>query len=501
MAPPTIRSIACVPLALSVFVHARLAAAADIATQLGTPGDATFAVECPAGNLPGPGDDGIPGCPFAGTGFESLCLHRVDIDPALFPHAVCSDGTSPSFYVREASTLADENRWVIHLQGGGGCTDEATCRERWCGDNGSYTAALMSNDWNDDGFVDRPEEAWVLGISSNVATNDFATWNHVYVPYCTSDLWLGREGDVDLGSFSVDANGHTYLYAVRNMLRQLGAPWTSVHGYTMPVLDDAEEILFSGTSAGGYGALQNGDWFLDKFPDARVGLVIDGAMDIDPQTLGLFGVWEETTNWPYSSARLATWDAMWQPGGWWHEIDAFIDEDCRGQYEAGGSLEICTSSSWLLRLALGGVPIVQTPTFLRMDLEDPVLSQWITGPNPDGHDVRMGNNGPVPTLQDYTEMMRETMVQLAADPQTDISVHAPRCGQHVGLEHGNAFGGWTTDDTSDVLPRVPQLMDETLRDALWLWFNPGGAFVRDRRIDSDEVDPITGTPIDYSSCP
>ncbi len=168
MARPTVRSIACALAALGVFVHARLASAADIATQLGTPGDATFSAECPAGNVPGSADDGIPACLLAGTAQESRCLHRVDIDPVEFPHAVCSDGTSPSFYVREASTLADENRWVIHLQGGGGCTDEATCRARWCGDNGSYTAAVMSNDWNDDGIVDRPEEAWILGISADV---------------------------------------------------------------------------------------------------------------------------------------------------------------------------------------------------------------------------------------------------------------------------------------------------------------------------------------------
>ena len=487
--------------ALFVLAHAGPASAADIASILGTPGDATFAAECPGGNVPGPFDDGIPDCPIGILGVvESDCMHRVDIDPAAYPHAVCSDGTAPSFYVRPFSDPADEHRWVIHLQGGGGCTDEETCETRWCGYEG-YTAALMSNDWDANGIVDRPEQAWMLGISSNVPNNDFATWNHVYVPYCSSDLWLGRDGDVDLGDFSVAARGHTMLYAVRNMLRQLGPAWTPLgtEDYSMPVLENTAEteILFTGTSAGGYGVLQNGDWFLDKFPNARTGLVIDGAMDVDPQTLGLFGVWEENNNWPYASSRFALWQDMWDPGGWWYETDAFIDDTCATNY----SLELCMSSSWILRLSIGGVPLIGTPTFLRIDLEDNVLKQWIVGPNPDDHVVTMGNGGPTPTLQDYTEMMRETAVELDADPQTDVTVFAPRCGQHVGLEHGNAFGGWTTDDTTDTLPRVAGGISDTFRDALLEWFDPGGAFVYVRRIDSDEVDPITGLPIDYSSCP
>jgi hypothetical protein len=90
--------------------------------------------------------------------------------------------------VRKYSDNDDEHRWVIHLQGGSGCTDEATCRARWCGDDGFYTAALMSNDWNANGILDRPSQAWVPGISANEPSNDFATWNHVYIPYCMSDL-------------------------------------------------------------------------------------------------------------------------------------------------------------------------------------------------------------------------------------------------------------------------------------------------------------------------
>jgi hypothetical protein len=500
--------------ALCVLTHARPASAADIASILGEPGEATFGVECPNGTIPDDVDDGIPTCPIGiGGVIEADCLHRVDIDITAYPNAVCSDGTAASFYVRPYSDNDDEHRWVIHLQGGGGCTDEATCRERWCGDNGFYTAALMSNDWNANGLVDRPSQAWVLGISSNVPSNDFATWNHVYIPYCTSDLWLGRQHDVDLGAFSVDSDGHRLLQAVRNMLRQLGPAWTpeGFGDYPMPVLeDDAEtEILFTGTSAGGYGVVQNGDWFLDKFPSARTGLVIDAIADPGPLVIEDFGLWDETSDQPWDDRRLELWEEMWEPGGWWYESDAFVDESCRAHYELGLGLQYCMSPTRVLRsqtiFPFGSTPFIETPSFMRVALEDQLLSGWVIGSNldgtnPDGDLVTVGDGGPAPTLQQYTEMMRETAVALNADLESDITVFAPRCAQHVGLEHGNAFGGWTTDDTSDALPRVPGNIPETFRDALFEWFNPGGAFVRVRRIDTDEVDAF-GNPIDYSSCP
>jgi hypothetical protein len=488
---------------VSVWSLAADASAADIASVLGEPDLMVdpFMTECAGGSEPGPNDDGIPECPIGWFGItEPDCMHRVDINALDYPDAVCSDGTPASFYVRQWTDPANEFRWVIHLQGGGGCVDEESCKARWCGTDPFYSAALMSNDLDGDGVSERPEEAWMLGISSNVPTNDFATWNHVFLPYCGSDLWLGRESDVDLGDFTVDAQGHEIIQSVRNMLRQLGPAWTSVNGYTMPLLDDAEEILFTGTSAGGYGALQNGDWFVQKFPNARSGLVIDGAMDVDSWTLSDFDVWETTTGWPYSSARLQVFIDRWAPGGYWNEIDAFIDKSCRDEYTPIDRLDTCMSSSNLLRLANNLGPFIETPTFVRMDLEDNVLSQWFVGDNPDDHEPTMGNGGSAPTLQDFTEMMRATVVDLHADAESDITVFAPRCGQHVGLEDGNAFASWTTPNTTDTIPQGISLFPATFRDAILAWFNPGGAFARRRWIDTDHVDGM-GNPIHYSSCP
>ena len=398
----------------------------------------------------------------------------------------------------------DEGRWVVHLQGGGGCSSEAECKDRWCG-SGFYTAANMSNDWDRDGVPDRPEQAWSGGISSPLPANDFATWNHVYVPYCSSDLWVGRADDVALGSFTVHARGHAILHAVRMMLRKNNPNigWQAADGNEIADIDSADEILLSGTSAGGYGVLQNGDWFFNVFQDKRTAILSDAAIDVHPAVLTSFGVTEKLSNTSYASARLALYETHWQPGGYWHAIDGYVDTTCRNNH----SLAECSSPSLLLTLDANGDRLIETPVFLRLDLEDGVLSDWIIGHagtpiNPDGHIVEIGLPGVQPTLQDYTEMMRETMVLLVADVTAHTSVFAPRCGKHVGLEGDNAFGSWTTQDTTDTPDPVPRGPASTVEDAVLEWFDPGGTlFLGQRYIDTDSLPKADGSTVKFSTCP
>jgi hypothetical protein len=475
------RSLLACATALAAVAAPDVAAAADIATVLGAPDDPNGV----CGGGPTPSNDGLLVCPGWA---ESLCLHRVDLETVTpqMPNAVCNDGTPASFYIREGSG-DDVNRWVIHLQGGAACMDEASCEERWCGD-GFYDASMMSSDANADGIYDRDEHMFVYGISY-AFFNDFSTWNHVYVPYCSSDAWQGRESDVDFGgtsAFTVDFRGHTILSAVRRALRKdnVDPNWTAVDpDYSVPDLDDATEILFTGSSAGGYGALQNGDWFLEPFTTARTGLVVDAAIDIDPGAAVNYDVWEADTNTNFASHVLTSHADRWAPGGYWSEIDAFVDETCEANYP----LDRCSSPYLELVLSSGGVPMIETPTFLRFDLEDAVLSEYLTAsPNMYDDVFEVGRFSNVtPVLDDYMILMRETMQGLYEEGETDISVFAPRCGEHVGLESLNAFTGVTVPETDAAGNDLGG--DITFHDALLEWFDPDGAFTRSGWIDTDDV--------------
>jgi hypothetical protein len=354
----------------------------------------------------------------------------------------------------------------------------------------------MTTDWDGDGTTEYLDHGVQPGLAFYSPDNDFSDWNHVYVPYCSSDGWLGRKTDVhpSKGSaFTIDARGHTILYAVRSMLRKLGSDpnWTA-QGYVMPDIDDASEILFSGTSAGGYGALQNGDWFVTPF-SARKGLVVDAGIDITDDVLVDDAVWAHTGSGAsinQYSHRIELELAKWATGGYYARVDAFVDESCRALYEPMGRLDRCSIPPALLILNGASGPLVATPTFLRLDLEDNTLSDYYTDlVNLDGDSLVIGGaSGSAITIDDYATLARATLVELYDDVGSVEAAYGPRCGNHVGLDNLFALAVDTTEDTD-----VPNGAS-TLHDALIEWFQPGASSQRVRWIDSDGL-PATVTSV------
>ena len=489
------------------FVYVSGASAADIATVVGAPGSPTWAADClPDGPVQMPaGSSQLAAC----AGPNPSCLHRVEIDAANFPNAVCSDGTPGTFYVRPGIGN-DANRWVIHLQGGGTCTDYDTCHERWCGQQGAlpYTANKMSSDWNGDGISDLHDHARAGGMAAMVPGNNFANWTHVFAYYCSSDGWQGQRSNVTYSSgansFDLDARGHTILSAMRRMLRKNNANpnWTAEGNFAAPDLDNATDIIFSGTSAGGIGAINNADWFLTPF-NVDKALVIDASMSVDDVALVSHDVWADVDNdgvgdVDYYSHRIDLFTDRWMPGGSLEKIDAFADESCRAVFEPIGRMDRCSQASSLLGGNDGVDPLIETETFVRVDLADSVIRRRFTQqPNMGGFSMIMGGPlGAAPTTDDFAMLMRRTLVELYVDADSVTGVFGPRCGQHVGLESNRQFGVVTTPDTDDlVTPPTPIVGTvSTFNTALWNWFNVGGAIQPTRHVDTD------GVGLSFSGC-
>ena len=474
--------------------------AADITSSVGLPGSTDWENACGLPRTEPPASRSeLFDCDTSAYP-EAACLHRVDIDtsPGAFPQATCGDGTPATFYIREG--VGDlVNRWVIHLEGGAGCRDHASCLARWCGADGFYTAEKMSSDWDADGTPNLPDHAFVLGIPTILPDNEFSGWTHVYIPYCSSDAWLGQASDVTFAdgsdSLDLDMRGHSILQAVRRMLRQKapGAGWTAQDGYTVPDIDDAVRILFTGTSAGGVGAVQNADWFLDPFDDSVNGLVVDAALDPLNTALSSSDVWIDLDDdgigdTEYAPHRRSLLQGDWAPGGLFEQIDAFVDESCRASQEPLGRMDRCSLTSKILKLNSGGGPMIETQTFVRQDLEDNAI-----GGNhvamPTGETLLVGGSTGTPmTIEDYAVIMRETIVALYDDHDSVTGAYAPKCGKHVGLPRLLAFGADTTSDTDGSVSPAALIAGtaSTFHDALDTWFGIGGVFVDTRHIDTDE---------------
>lgn len=491
---------------LAPWAHAE---AANIVTELGSPGTQAWANSCPgAQSAPNGGGEKLTSCNPGAPG----CMHRVDIDPSIFPNAVCGDGTPGAFYIRRGQGAEDSKRWVIHLQGGGRAQSYADVEARWCGTQGGlpYDASKMSSDWTGDGNTDLYDHATVPGMTVSSPNNEFEDWNHVFVYYCSSDAWQGTRSNVlfSEGSDSVriDTRGHTILSVVRRMLRKKGAAagWVAKGGDTLPDLDGATDIVFSGTSAGARGALNNADWFLTPFPSVEGSLVLDGNMDVSDTVLWNNNIWLDDDNdgvgdINYYSGRIGQELDQWAPGGYLNKIGAFADKSCRAVYAPLGRMDRCSIMSTVLRLNYGGVPLVETPTFVRVDLDDPVLSQgWSQHPNPLGFSLLAGGaNGTPTTAASFRGLTRETLVELYDDQDTVTGVIGPRHAKHVGLEDSVAFGCTVVRDTTDATPfGVVSGTAATVHDALWEWLNLGGPRLPGRRLDR----PVGGD-FTFISCP
>lgn len=209
---------------------------------------------------PNPDPDPDPSSPL----FE--VVKPAERDPR-WATARCNDGTSFAAFVRRnpASTT-----WVINLQGGVMCDDDAiVCSQRLLDDPALTTTIPLA------------DRAVVLGPDRGVLSRDptinpdFADANHVLAHYCSSDFWTGTTtarrpttGDPAQGwYFSGQANVHALIEILQDQ-------------YGLDAANPALRVLFAGNSAGAHGAHFNARWIHDRFP-GRVMLFLDAGWMFD----------------------------------------------------------------------------------------------------------------------------------------------------------------------------------------------------------------------------
>ena len=170
-------------------------------------------------------------------------LERYWLDPS-FDKARCLDGSPYAYYFRPAPAGSEHaNDWVIFLQGGGVCMSLIDCTLR------VSTSLGSSYGWS--------QTRGALNMVTNNATlNPFWDFNHVLLPYCTGDTHTGT--DSGLNAYFLFFAGHLNLEASFTQLKR-------DHN-----LGHADNVIFSGESAGGIGCHNNADWAQSALPSAKV---------------------------------------------------------------------------------------------------------------------------------------------------------------------------------------------------------------------------------------
>lgn len=330
-------------------------------------------------------------------------LQRVTLDD---PLAVCNDGTPAVLYIsRPPEASPDADRWVIWLEGGGGCLDARSCADRWCG-IGSLTDSpgKMSSRWAPDGIEGH-------GIFDREQGNPFRGWTHVVAYYCSSDNWSGMvrqdlaAGD-DYPPYGLYLHGAHIVDAMIDTLKE-GA--RSDDGTVdLPTVDSASQVVFAGTSAGGGGARYNADHVTELLtqtnPDVDVRLVVDAGFhpkDPDPPEVS-----EATSEAFYERA--------------WDVVTTFregrVDTSCVDVHASDPA--VCAEPTHTLLHHIG------TPWYVKMDLSDGANKPGIY---PDDSAFTRAVYELVTSLEDRASFAEE-------HPALQPAAFAPDCGHHVNLE-------------------------------------------------------------------
>jgi hypothetical protein len=288
-------------------------------------------------------------------------------------------------------------------------------------------------------------------------------YHHVWLPYCSGDLWSGQKltptalpmptGYNYTENVSVYFSGHLILGAALEVLDDLG-------------LDDAELIIVSGNSAGGIGMWLSIDYINQRYINARVlGVSIAGFY---------------TFSYPYTGPGATDPNnglADFSQSAWPSNVklwNSYMNKRCVKSQRAGG----WPNSSWACMLANYSYPYVMTPIFIAEALTDSLQLQAHNQlPSPDqwGKDAKAYVNEFAQNMTRALWAVAKLRESGGAFPTADSPGHAvfaPACFIHddftsiAPLIQNASFKDellkWLHDQSNSTKPRI--IMDPCASD-------------------------------------
>jgi len=168
------------------------------------------------------------------------------------PGSKCRDGSGAGYYWRRGKKSAV----MVYLNGGGACADPFFCGLNPVNVNQDLPIELLIGGApnlllgpNAERQIAPDEGVFKQGDARNPVTD----WNMIYVPYCTGDIHSGSRENVEVPGVA----GKQQFVGYKNLglfLQSFG-----------PSFANAERVLLTGSSAGGFGSLLNYDRFQEYF--------------------------------------------------------------------------------------------------------------------------------------------------------------------------------------------------------------------------------------------
>lgn len=342
-----------------------------------------------------------PLLPINPAGLPSIpqTLKKFEVKNSKQRQAVCNDG-SPAVYYFRAGSGAGATRWIIFFEGGGACSNDADCLERWKTDRSKMSSDGYNASIEGDGIF--------LGNDSQ--NQDFARFNVVHVKYCSSDTFQ-RDVEQKMGNMTFQFRGFKIVNAIIEDLQDAAV-------IPSPNLKNATDVLIGGGSAGAFGAQNHLDRLAGMLTWARVKGVLDSSWKPPVQNYSGASSVDQL-----KKTDLATLDVAKMVGDTEKdsspETTGNVDETC-GANPPSGKRNLCNFSYFLY-------PFITTPVFIYVSQKDEhhTEGKGITNPKEPSQAA---------WLTEYARLSRQSL-ELAKV----TNIFAPISNDHTALRHTERF--------------------------------------------------------------
>lgn len=221
------------------------------------------------------------------------------------PGAVCRDGTPAGYYIRRGTS----KNLMVYLNGGGVCYDDF-----FCSINPKNVTTSLPGETLISAVVNIGSGALLpqrqvpppAGIFKQDPRNPVGDWSMVFVPYCTGDVYGGTKKDAPVPGTNLPPQQFVGYHNVGLFLEHFGPEFKG----------QAEQVLLTGSSAGGFGTLLNFDRTQTYFSDAsEVVAVTDSGIPFEDALL--------------EPCLQKKWRELWG-------LDGALPKDCKGCFNADG---------------------------------------------------------------------------------------------------------------------------------------------------------------------
>ncbi len=350
--------------------------------------------------------------------------------------AKCNDGSPAVMYIRPAldtGETAASNQWIIHFQGGRGCTNADDCRARWCSEwpQQSYSAGKMSSE-------ELPSAISSQGIFSTNRNNQFRRYNHVFLHYCSSDYWIGAAAphtySGDNYAYSIEFRGAAIVDDVIGTLKDDAGTWSdplpSGDPVWLPDIDRATHVLLTGSSAGSIGLRHHVDRLHEQLRQANPNVIVRAVVDV-----GFFPFLGDEAI--HSSPGIYDYDKWLTDQSnitefFWQTQQTARDQSCMRHTQPRDQKQ-CLDPVYVLKHH------ITTPFFISQDLHDKVWSKLL-------RDLQL-----IPENLALQKTVYDQLHDLGVagiEPRSfSPGVFAPHCNEHEFLSNANFFKVAVGNDT------------------------------------------------------